>query len=181
VRDACNIVGPDPQGDGASWRFGPSTLTLFRERGDWILRLRTDMGSVEQLTVIPAWRGCRDWEGQKLDRCVLFCHPGETELDDSATGSDSVLNPLQFYGVERVRQANYNTAARQLDLHWDNKTVLTDKQVPEEVYRRLCSAPNPTTYWEVRIAEEYPKAIRRSPSPVTPHPHRPPASSPQCR
>jgi len=29
--------------------------------------------------------------------------------------------------------------------------------VPQEVYRRLCSAPNPTTYWEDRIAEEYPK------------------------
>jgi hypothetical protein len=25
------------------------------------------------------------------------------------------------------------------------------------VYRRLCSAPNPATYWEDRIAEEYPK------------------------
>ncbi|ABM39544.1 hypothetical protein [Polaromonas naphthalenivorans] len=95
----------DPQGEGASWRFGPSTLTLRSERGDWILQLRTGTGSVEQLTVVPAWRGCRDWEGQKLDRCVLFCHPDETEADDSATGSDSVLNPLQFYGVERVRQA----------------------------------------------------------------------------
>lgn len=100
---ACKLVAP--QGDGASWRFGLSTLTLRGERGDWILQLRTDTGSVEQLTVIPAWRGCRDWEGQKLDHCVLFCHPGETEFDDSATGSDSVLNPLQFYGVERVRQA----------------------------------------------------------------------------
>ncbi len=25
------------------------------------------------------------------------------------------------------------------------------------MYRRLCSAPNPATYWEDRIAEEYPK------------------------
>jgi hypothetical protein len=25
------------------------------------------------------------------------------------------------------------------------------------VFRRLCSAPNPATYWEDRIAEEYPK------------------------
>jgi hypothetical protein len=42
-------------------------------------------------------------------------------------------------------------------LHWDNKSVLAYKQVPAEVYRRLCSAPNPATYWEDRIAEEYPK------------------------
>lgn len=95
----------DPQGDGVSWRFGPSTLTLRDERGDWTLQLRTGTGSVEQLTVVPAWRGCRDWEGQKLDRCVLFCHPDEAGVDDSETGSDSVVNPLQFYGVERMRQA----------------------------------------------------------------------------
>ena len=95
----------DPQGDGVSWRFGPSTLTLRDDRGDWILQLRTNTGSVEQLTVVSAWRGRLDWEGQKLDRCVLFCHPGGTEFDDSGTGNDSVANPLQFYGVERVRQA----------------------------------------------------------------------------
>ena len=95
----------DPQGDGVSWRFGPSTLTLRDEYGDWILQLRTNTGSVGQLSVVSAWRGRLDWEGQKLDRCVLFCHPGETEFDDSGTGNDSVANPLQFYGVERVRQA----------------------------------------------------------------------------
>jgi hypothetical protein len=47
---------------------------------------------------------------------------------------------------------------RQLDLHWDNQSITAYKQVPQEVYRRLCSAPNPATYWEDRIAEEYPKA-----------------------
>ena len=57
----------------------------------------------------------------------------------------------------RIRKAVYDTASRQLDLHWDNQSVLAYKQVPEEVYRRLCSAPNPATYWEDRIAEEYPK------------------------
>jgi hypothetical protein len=34
--------------------------------------------------------------------------------------------------------------------------------VPGEVYRRLCSAPNPATYWEDRIAEEYPKGVPMS-------------------
>jgi hypothetical protein len=57
----------------------------------------------------------------------------------------------------RIRQAVYDPASQQLDLHWDNKSVLAYKQVPQEVYRRLCSAPNPATYWEDRIAEEYPK------------------------
>ncbi|MFN7881420.1 MAG: KTSC domain-containing protein, partial [bacterium] len=57
----------------------------------------------------------------------------------------------------RIRRADYDDKTQQLDLHWDSKTVLAYKQVPQEVFRRLCSAPNPTTYWEDRIAEEYPK------------------------
>lgn len=66
--------------------------------------------------------------------------------------------PTKSFTSGRLRRADYDTASRQLDLHWDNKTVLAYKQVPEEVFRRLCSAPNPATYWEDRIAEEYPKA-----------------------
>jgi hypothetical protein len=59
----------------------------------------------------------------------------------------------------RIKRAHYDPALQQLDLHWDNKSVLAYKHVPHEVYRRLCSAPNPTTYWEDRIAEEYPKGV----------------------
>ena len=65
--------------------------------------------------------------------------------------------PEKIFSGGRIRKAVYDTASRQLDLHWDNKSVLAYKQVPEEVFRRLCSAPNPATYWEDRIAEEYPK------------------------
>lgn len=59
----------------------------------------------------------------------------------------------------RIRRADYDEQTQQLDLHWDSKTVLAYKQVPQEVFRRLCAAPNPTTYWEDRIAEEYPKGV----------------------
>ena len=62
----------------------------------------------------------------------------------------------------RIRKAEYDPVSRQLDLHWDNKSVLAYKHVPEEVYRRLCAAPNPATYWEDRIAEEYPKGRPKS-------------------
>lgn len=65
--------------------------------------------------------------------------------------------PTQNFTSGRIRRAVYDPATRQLDLHWDNHTVLAYKHVPQEVFRRLCSAPNPTTYWEDRIAEEYPK------------------------
>jgi len=66
--------------------------------------------------------------------------------------------PTKVFTSGRIRKAEYDPASQQLDLHWDNKSVLAYKQVPGEVFRRLCSAPNPATYWEDRIAEEYPKA-----------------------
>jgi hypothetical protein len=65
--------------------------------------------------------------------------------------------PTKTFTTGRIRRADYDAASKQLDLHWDDKSVKAYKHVPEEVFRRLCSAPNPTTYWEDRIAEEYPK------------------------
>ena len=67
--------------------------------------------------------------------------------------------PTTTFTHGRIRKADYDPALRQLDLQWDNQTILAYKHVPQEVYRRLCNAPNPTTYWEDRIAEEYPKGI----------------------
>ena len=64
---------------------------------------------------------------------------------------------IKTFTTGRIRKAVYDPATQQLELHWDSKTTQAYKQVPAEVYRRLCSAPNPTTYWEDRIAEEYPK------------------------
>ena len=65
--------------------------------------------------------------------------------------------PTKNFGTGRIRAADYQPASRQLELRFDNASVLVYKHVPEEVFRRLCSAPNPATYWEDRIAEEYPK------------------------
>ncbi|HYF18388.1 MAG TPA: KTSC domain-containing protein [Ramlibacter sp.] len=73
--------------------------------------------------------------------------------------------PTQTFSNGRLRKATYDPATRQLDLHFDNRTVLAYGHVPLEVWRRLCSAPNPATYWEDRIAEEYP---RRTPSEAPP-------------
>jgi hypothetical protein len=67
--------------------------------------------------------------------------------------------PTKTFTGGRIRRADWDPASGQLDLHWDNQSVLAYKQVPQEVFRRLCSAPNPATYWEDRIAEEYPKAV----------------------
>jgi hypothetical protein len=70
--------------------------------------------------------------------------------------------PTKVFTSGRIRKADYDPASRQLELHWDNHSVLAYKHVPEEVFRRLCSAPNPATYWEDRIADEYPKGAPRS-------------------
>ncbi len=67
--------------------------------------------------------------------------------------------PSKTFTSGRIRRADYDNTSRQLDLHWDNKSMLAYKQVPEEVYRRLCAAPNPAAYWEDRIADEYPKGL----------------------
>ncbi len=48
--------------------------------------------------------------------------------------------PTKTFTTSRLRKAVYDPASRQLDLHWDNQSVLAYKHVPEEVYRRLCSA-----------------------------------------
>jgi hypothetical protein len=69
--------------------------------------------------------------------------------------------PTKTFTSGRIRKAEHDASSGQLDLHWDNGTVTAYKQVPQEVYRRLCSAPNPATYWEDRIAEEYPKATSK--------------------
>lgn len=74
----------------------------------------------------------------------------------------------------RIRRAEYDPATALLQLHWDTGQAKAYKGVPAEVYRRLCAAPNPTTYWEDRIAEEYPHtAVVKSgsaPEPATTKP-----------
>lgn len=57
----------------------------------------------------------------------------------------------------RIRRADFQDAKGTLQLTWDNGQAKAYKGVPAEVFRRLCAAPNPTTYWEDRIAEEYPQ------------------------
>jgi hypothetical protein len=64
----------------------------------------------------------------------------------------------KHFTIGRITQANYSEQVKQLDLHFNNGTLRSYKNVPPEVFRRLCNAPNPTTYWEDRIAEEYPQA-----------------------
>lgn len=61
------------------------------------------------------------------------------------------------FSTGRIRLATYDARGQQMEVTYDNQTVEAFKPVPEEVYRRLCNAPNPATYLEDRIAEEYSK------------------------
>lgn len=72
--------------------------------------------------------------------------------------------PTMAFNSGRIRKADYDSNARQLELHWDDKSVTAYTGVPQEVYRRLCSSPNPATYWEDRIADEYPKGTPVGPA-----------------
>lgn len=74
--------------------------------------------------------------------------------------------PVQRFTTGRLQSADYDPASQQLDLRWANGSVQAYKQVPQEVFRRLCSAPNPATYWEDRIAEEYPQGTPRRSAPA---------------
>ena len=62
---------------------------------------------------------------------------------------------VRNFSIGRITQANYSESTKQLELHFNDGTLRSYKHVPAEVFRRLCNAPNPTTYWEDRIAEEY--------------------------
>jgi hypothetical protein len=65
----------------------------------------------------------------------------------------------QAFSSGKIRLATYDTKSQQLELTWDNKSIGAYRPVPQEVFRRLCSAPNPATYFEDRVAEEYPKVV----------------------
>ncbi len=47
---------------------------------------------------------------------------------------------------------------RQLELRFDDQRLVAHRPVAQEIFERLCKAPNPASYYEDRIAEEYPSA-----------------------
>ncbi len=61
--------------------------------------------------------------------------------------------PLQ---TDRLRSAGYDGRSSRLEIEFTNGDIRAYKAVPEEVARRFLSAPNPASFWEDRIAEEYP-------------------------
>ena len=56
----------------------------------------------------------------------------------------------------QLKSAGYDETEKVLEIVFHNGQVKAYRGVPHEVARRLFASPNPATFWEDRIAEEYP-------------------------
>jgi hypothetical protein len=72
-------------------------------------------------------------------------------------GTDSGICTMQRKALNggRLRSAAYDTANQRLELAFADHSLRIHIGVPPEIWRRLVSAPNPATFYEDRIAEEY--------------------------
>ena len=65
--------------------------------------------------------------------------------------------PQKRFNSGAIREARYDPSEKQLELSFNNGNVRVYRAVPGTVWERLCASPNPASYWEDRIAEEYPE------------------------
>lgn len=76
-------------------------------RGELQLKLMSDtFGEGGPLTFVPVWSGQGEWLSGGSERQVIFCHAPTSVSEDElkwGSGEDAVLNPLQFYSVERAK------------------------------------------------------------------------------
>lgn len=55
----------------------------------------------------------------------------------------------------RIRSIGYDERNQLLEVELSNGTVYQYSRVSPEVHRRFMAAPNPTSYYDDKIAEEY--------------------------
>jgi hypothetical protein len=55
----------------------------------------------------------------------------------------------------KLRSVGYDEATRTLEVEMSNGQIYQYPGVYPEVYRRFMSAPNPTSFFDDKIAEEY--------------------------
>jgi KTSC domain len=66
----------------------------------------------------------------------------------------------------KLRSAGYDANGKTLEIAFVDGSQKTFSNVPLEVFRRLLAAPNPASFYEDRIEEEYPvKTGRQGVSP----------------
>ena len=64
------------------------------------------------------------------------------------------------FNSSRLRSVGYDEKSQILEVEMSNGQVFQYSQVYPEVYRGFMAAPNPTTFFDDKIAEEYtPKRV----------------------
>lgn len=90
------------------YRLGDAMLSMdASETGEFRLNLTSEvLGAGKTLTFVAGWCGSAAWLTGRAERQVVYCHsdhPVDEDVGQWGTGEDAVLNPLQFYAVERVK------------------------------------------------------------------------------
>jgi len=57
-----------------------------------------------------------------------------------------------------LKSGGYDSSEQLLELEFVDGRVRHFRHVPAEVWRRLVASPNPASFYEDRIAEEYPQS-----------------------
>jgi hypothetical protein len=79
----------------------------------------------------------------------------ESRLNRSATLDGEGLVERKRVNSSKVRSVGYDEKTRTLEVEMSNGEVFQYGGVYPEVYRRFMAAPNPTTFFDDKIAEEY--------------------------
>ncbi|MEN9314017.1 MAG: hypothetical protein RIS35_410 [Pseudomonadota bacterium] len=66
----------------------------------------------------------------------------------------------------KLKSAGYDRRAQLLEVEFVDGAMRHYQGVPEEVWRRLISAPNPGSFFEDRVADEYPNRPASADTPV---------------
>lgn len=56
----------------------------------------------------------------------------------------------------KIRSAGYDRGSQVLELEFSDGKVIAYSGVSEEIYRRFASSPSPASFFEDRIAEDFP-------------------------
>jgi KTSC domain len=79
-------------------------------------------------------------------------------------GSDTNAMDFKKLSGGNLQKAGFDAAQGILEIHFVDGKIKRFKAVQPEVFRRLVASPNPATFYEDRIVEEYPVEQSRSTS-----------------
>lgn len=57
----------------------------------------------------------------------------------------------------RIRSAGYDAGTQMLEIEWSDGKIVGYRGVSPEVYRQFMNAPSPVSFFEDKIAENYPE------------------------